>query len=70
MISLGVLVWYAVGFWSHIYWVRNKYDYTTEYLGASLMAGITGPLSFWIGWSVYGNTSEAKILLRKRSDGE
>ena len=28
-ISLSV-AWFLVGFWSHTYWVRNKYDYETS----------------------------------------
>jgi len=65
-IWLGIAAWYVVGVWSHIYWLRNQYDYETEDIGTSLFAGFTGPLSFWIGWTVYSD-APSKPLLRKRS---
>ena len=66
MITAILFVWYVSGVWSHVYWVRNKYDYSTDYIGESLFAGITGPISFLIGWSVYGDPSQPKILWPKR----
>lgn len=69
MIFLGIAVWYAIGVWGHVYWLTNKYDYTTSDISTSLFSGIVGPLSFWIGWSVYGPVkvkSDPKILLHKR----
>lgn len=68
MIWLGIAAWYALGVWSHVYWLRNKYDYKSSDIATSVFSGIVGPLAFWIGWSVYGNQKpEPRILLRKRS---
>lgn len=66
-IWLGVTIWYAVGVAGHVYWVLNKYDYTSEYLLTSALSGFVGPLSFWIGWTVYGDVPKARVLWRKRS---
>jgi hypothetical protein len=69
MIITIVLIWWAIGVWSHVYWLRNQYDYKTNDIPTSLFAGLIGPLSFFVGWTVYGNPSEdkPKTLFRKRS---
>lgn len=66
---LGLAAWYAIGVSSHIFWVRNQYDYTSSYIPTSLFCGIVGPMAFWIGWTVYRtrSTKPPRLLLRKRS---
>lgn len=65
------LAWYAFGVWSHTYWIRNERDYTAGDVFTSLFCGLVGPLSFWIGWVVYGTPSKGQdyILFRKRYSG-
>lgn len=69
MIWLGIAAWYAIGVWSHVYWLLNKYDYETKDVMTSLFSGIVGPLAFWVGWTVYGDPPKSgpRVLLRKRS---
>ena len=68
MAWLAVAAWYASGVWSHIYWLRNQYDYETKDVPTSLFTGLVGPFAFWVGWTVYGDApkSKSKPLLRKR----
>jgi hypothetical protein len=70
VIDLGLIVWLAIGAASHVYWVRRKYDYTTQDLATTFtIAALAGPLTWLVGWDVYGERRPRKpprVLWKKK----
>lgn len=62
-------IWFVVGVWSHVHWVRSRYDYTTDQIMITLMSGIIGPLGYLVGWIVYGvdDNRPARTIFKRRS---
>lgn len=63
-----IFLWSASGVASHIYWVRNKYDYTSDYIPTSVLSALIGPLAWFVGRSVYGTEDkyERRVLFKRR----
>lgn len=56
-------IWYAVGFVSFVYWHTKKHDFTIGELPTCMIAGIIGPIAYFIGFSIF---NEDKVLIKKR----
>lgn len=69
LIIISLIAWYLSGVFSFIYWWRHDYDFTTEFIPFACFIGFTGPMAFFVGWSIHGNRDikEPKIIFpRKR----
>jgi prepilin signal peptidase PulO-like enzyme (type II secretory pathway) len=65
------IIWYIIGATSFIYWWTREFDFTTTELLFALMAGILGPLAFFLGYSIhYQNTSliNPRVLFKRRAN--
>jgi hypothetical protein len=61
---LIIACWYGLGVWGFVYWWRKDYDFTTCQLWIAALAGVIGPLSWLVGFSIHG---DASVVLRKRT---
>lgn len=64
MFILGLIGWWIVGMSSFIYWWTKDYDLDINAAGGALIIGVAGPIAFFIGWLVHGDTD--KVLIKKR----
>ncbi len=65
MTLLYIVLWYAVGVASFIYWWTRDYDFTTGELGLALLEGIIGPLAFIFGAIMHSKGTY--VLVNKRT---
>ena len=63
---LLIILWYLVGVTSFIYWWTNTNDLTTFDFVVSLLMGLIGPIAFFLGWTIHGDSTEHRILIKKR----
>lgn len=67
LIIVAVVLWYVLGVWSFIYWIRMDEDVTVDYLMLSLLGGLFGPLAWLIGWDIHRKINETEpIVVFKR----
>lgn len=62
-----IVVWYLIGCWSFQRWWREDLDLDTGAAVLMLVAGLLGPVSYFIGWCIHGKRSPSapKVLLRR-----
>ena len=63
MILTICILWYLIGLASFVYWHTLRHDLTTGDVVAALVAALVGPITFIIGWNVYG---EERVLIARR----
>jgi hypothetical protein len=52
-----------IGLASFVYWHTLRHDLTTGDVVVALVAALVGPITFIIGWNVYG---KERVLIAKR----
>lgn len=65
MIVFLVILWWAIGTASFIYWWTGEHDLTLSASFMSLFVGITGPIAFFMGWLIHGK-SKPVVLIKAR----
>jgi prolipoprotein diacylglyceryltransferase len=69
MIIIALLViWYAIGISSFIYWWTKDYNFEAFHLFVAMFMGVVGPLAFIVGMSIHGGFSGSRVLIKKRKD--
>lgn len=67
MIILALMVWYAVGVCSFIYWWTKDYDLESNEIPVALFSGFSGPLAFLVGFGIHSRRNKgATIWMKKR----
>lgn len=68
---LLMAAWYIVGMLSFCHWWRSEYDLSVAEIPLVLLAGVTGPASFLMGWLIHSDgdlpTLGGRVLWRKRN---
>jgi hypothetical protein len=67
MMLFLVVLWWVVGSASFIYWWTSEYDLTLAAAIGSLAAGVCGPITFFIGWRIHGESRPPIILIKARN---
>lgn len=58
-----------IGAGGFLFWWTKDYDFGTEEIPLCIVGSLTGPLSWFLGWIIHGNsldTDTCKILIRRR----
>lgn len=66
IITLGVFVWWLVGFAGFIFWWTSKHALLATDLLLAILAGFTGPFAWLAGYCIHGPISSGKIIIEKR----
>ena len=68
LLAIGFLVWLLTGAASCIFWWTKEFDLEVGDLLIVLMMAFVGPLAFFIGWMVHGDSLfDEKVIIRKRN---
>lgn len=63
---LIIVLWWAIGTASFIYWWTSEFDLTVCSGIGSLFAGSVGPIAFFIGWCIHGEARLPTVLMKAR----
>ena len=63
---LAFLAWEMIGAAGFIFWSTREWDFTTKDIPVALGIGLVGPLSWVIGYTVYGDSIKPRIIVKKR----
>jgi hypothetical protein len=58
------LLWWVTGSAGYCYWWTNEYDLRTDDIPMAVLTGILGPMAWFVGWSIHGNSQ--KTIFHKR----
>ncbi len=62
-----LLVWYAIGVASFVYWWTKDFDLTSRQIPTAFMVGFTGVLAYPLGYIIHSNKDET-VLIRKKGE--
>lgn len=66
--AVVAILWVMSGFASFVFWWTSEDDFTASELGVAAFSSVIGPLNFFVGWLVMGESiGREKVLFKKRS---
>lgn len=65
-----VLAWNLIGYAGFVFWFTREFDFDVAAALVGLIAAVSGPFSWLIGWSIHGPTRATSVfdtvLIRRR----
>ncbi len=64
-------LWYFIGVHSFIYWQTKIYDIRVSNMPLILLCGISGPITYIVGWSLHGeplDLNKYNIIIFKKNN--
>ena len=65
---LLIVLWYASGFFSFVYWWTRKHDFSSGEIWLACFIGLIGPFAYPLGWYIHTDDRPSKVIVKKRDE--